>query len=80
MVKPGGMVVVIGIFTNPVALDCWPLDSNETDIIFSKKARSQALFPIENVSKIVKALNTSGGCNYSPHSKAICHDRCNDLT
>ena len=35
MVKPGGMVVVIGIFTNPVALDFWPLDRNETDIIFS---------------------------------------------
>ena len=35
MVKPGGMVVVIGIFTNPVALDFWPLDRYETDIIFS---------------------------------------------
>ena len=29
------MVVVIGIFTNPVAPDFWPLDRYETDIIFS---------------------------------------------
>ena len=35
MVKPCGMVVVIGIFTNPVALDFWPLDRNKTDIVFS---------------------------------------------
>ncbi len=35
MVKPGGIVVVIGVFTHPVELDFKPLDRHENDIIFS---------------------------------------------
>ena len=35
MVKPGGKIVVLGIFKKPMALDFGPLVRRETDIIFS---------------------------------------------
>ncbi len=35
MLKPGGKVVVIGVFTKPLTLDYRPLDRHENDIIFS---------------------------------------------